>query len=84
MVAIRCFLTLGSLFAPVSLFATTPPVTEIVDTNDGTCDASCSPREAIEAANSNPGVDDLGQGTTRSRFKKYLRTHLVFYNVCCH
>jgi CSLREA domain-containing protein len=84
MVSFRCFLILGLLFAPVSLFATTFPVTKTVDTNDGTCDADRSLREAIEAANSNPGADDVGQETTRSRFKKYLRTHLVLYDVRCH
>jgi len=38
-----------------------PPlvVTTNADTNDGTCDADCSLREAIIAANANPGVDTI-------------------------
>ena len=35
------------------------PVTKTADTNDGTCDADCSLREAIDAANTNPGADDV-------------------------
>ncbi len=35
------------------------PVTKTADTNDGTCDADCSLREAIIAANANPGGDDV-------------------------
>jgi len=40
-------------------------VTKTVDTNDGTCDADCSLREAIIAANANPGTDiiSLPSGT---------------------
>ncbi len=29
------------------------------DTNDGTCDPDCSLHEAIDAANTNPGADDV-------------------------
>jgi CSLREA domain-containing protein len=34
-------------------------VTKTADTNDGTGDPDCSLREAIEAANTNPGADDV-------------------------
>jgi CSLREA domain-containing protein len=34
-------------------------VTKTADTNDGVCDADCSLREAIIAANNNPGVDTI-------------------------
>lgn len=34
-------------------------VTKAADTNDGACDADCSLREAIIAANSNPGADTI-------------------------
>lgn len=39
--------------APLSTFT----VTKTADTNDGMCDADCSLREAIIAANANPGAD---------------------------
>jgi len=42
--------------APFAL-ATTFVVTKTTDTNDGVCDADCSLREAIIAANNNPGAD---------------------------
>jgi len=42
--------------APFAL-ATTFVVTKTTDTNDGVCDADCSLREAIIAANANPGAD---------------------------
>lgn len=34
-------------------------VTKTIDTNDGTCDTDCSLREAIIAANANPGEDTI-------------------------
>src|ERR1700712_247056 len=34
-------------------------VTTIADTNDGRCDAQCSVREAILAANAHPGADTV-------------------------
>lgn len=37
--------------------ANTFTVTKTADTNDGVCDADCSLREAINAANNNPGQD---------------------------
>lgn len=45
-------------FLSVSAFAATFTVTKIADTNDGTCDADCSLREAIAAANA-AGTDDV-------------------------
>jgi CSLREA domain-containing protein len=35
-------------------------VTKTEDSNDGACDSDCSLREAIIAANSNPGLDTVG------------------------
>jgi CSLREA domain-containing protein len=34
-------------------------VTKTADTNDGICDGDCSLREAVTAANSTPGIDDV-------------------------
>jgi CSLREA domain-containing protein len=59
MVAIRYALIFALLFLPASPFATTFPVTKTADTNDGSCDPDCSLREAIDAANANPGADDV-------------------------
>jgi CSLREA domain-containing protein len=59
MTAIRYALILALVFLPASPFATTFPVTKTGDTNDGVCDADCSLREAVEAANTNPGADDV-------------------------
>ena len=39
--------------------ATTFTVTKTADTNDNVCDADCSLREAIVAANNNPGQDTI-------------------------
>jgi CSLREA domain-containing protein len=39
--------------------ATTFPVTTTADTADGTCDAQCSLREAVGAANGHPGTDTV-------------------------
>jgi CSLREA domain-containing protein len=57
--AIRYALILALIFLPASPFATTFPVTKTADTDDGTCDPDCSLREAIDAANTNPGADDV-------------------------
>ena len=46
------------VFAP-SAFATTFTVTKTTDTNDGVCNSDCSLREAISAANANPGADTI-------------------------
>ena len=59
MTAIRYALIFALVFLPASPFATTFPVTKTEDTNDGTCDPDCSLREAIDAANTNPGADDV-------------------------
>ena len=42
-----------------SAYAATFVVTKTADTNDGTCDADCSLREAIGAANALPGADTI-------------------------
>ena len=59
----------GVLLFSISPFAraTTFVVTKTADTNDGVCDADCSLREAINAANANPGPDviTLPAGPTR-------------------
>jgi CSLREA domain-containing protein len=57
-----CLLALGS--APA--FATDFIVTKTADTADGSCNADCSLREAVIAANANPGADRvvLGSGLT--------------------
>jgi CSLREA domain-containing protein len=49
----------GVLLFSISLFAraATFVVTKTADTNDGACDADCSLREAIIAANASPGPD---------------------------
>ncbi len=59
MTATRYALILALVFLPASPFATTFPVTKTDDTNDGTCDPDCSLREAIDAANTNAGADDV-------------------------
>jgi CSLREA domain-containing protein len=59
MTAIRYALILALVFLPASPFATTFPVTKTADTDDGSCDPDCSLREAIEAANANPGADNV-------------------------
>lgn len=49
---------LGLLWAQ-TLYAATFTVTKTADTADGTCDADCSLREAVIAANANAGADDI-------------------------
>jgi CSLREA domain-containing protein len=44
---------------PHPVFAATFTVTKTADTNDGTCDADCSLREAIAAANAAAGADTV-------------------------
>jgi CSLREA domain-containing protein len=44
---------------PAGAQAATFHVTKTADTNDGACDADCSLREAIVAANANAGADDV-------------------------
>ena len=52
--------------ASTGLFASDFVVTKTADTSDGACDADCSLREAIIAANAHPGADRivLGAGLT--------------------
>jgi len=47
------------LFPAGSFNADIFAVTKTADTNGGNCDPDCSLREAIEAANANPGADDV-------------------------
>ena len=56
---LRSLLILAVILLPARPFATRFPVTKTADTNDGVCDADCSLREAIDAANTNPGSDDV-------------------------
>jgi CSLREA domain-containing protein len=56
----RYFLLLVMLLGTVcAAQAMTFTVTKTADTNDGSCDADCSLREAIIAANNNPGQDTI-------------------------
>src|SRR5215831_15527627 len=61
-------LTIAALLALTAWAASaaTYTVTKTADTNDGVCDADCSLREAIVAANNNPGPDliafNIGSG----------------------
>lgn len=53
-------LVLGFLVVmPSQAQAATFTVNKTADTNDGTCDADCSFREAVAAANANPGADTI-------------------------
>ncbi len=54
LVAVVCMLALG---AAATSHGTIYHVTKTQDTNDGACNADCSLREAILAANANPGND---------------------------
>jgi CSLREA domain-containing protein len=56
---LRSVLIVLIVLLPADPFATTFPVTKTEDTNDGACDPDCSLREAIDAANTNPGADDV-------------------------
>jgi len=56
---IGLILTSFFLFTPSIAKAATYTVTKTADTNDGTCDADCSLREAIAAANANAGHDTI-------------------------
>src|SRR5262245_38134727 len=42
-----------------SILPSTFTVTKTADTNDGSCNADCSLREAIRAANASPGTDTI-------------------------
>jgi CSLREA domain-containing protein len=57
--ALRSVLIVLIVLLPAGPFATTFPVTKTDDTSDGICDPDCSLREAIEAANTNLGADDV-------------------------
>ena len=49
----------SGLSVPLAQAATTFTVTKTADTNDGTCDADCSLREAITEANTLAGTDTI-------------------------
>ena len=50
---------LGSAVFVTPVYAATFMVTKTADTNDGACNADCSLREAITAANATPGADTI-------------------------
>ena len=52
-------LALAPFALPHAAFAASLTVTKTADTNDGVCDADCSLREAISAANAGPGGDTI-------------------------
>jgi CSLREA domain-containing protein len=56
---LRCLLILLIVLLPAGPFATTFPVTKTADTNGSCTPGNCSLREAIGAANANPGADDV-------------------------
>lgn len=58
------FWVIGSapFFSPIQSTSQTFVVTTTNDTLDGACDSHCSLREAIQAANANPGVDTITFG----------------------
>lgn len=65
------------LFSPKEVrAATTYTVTKVADTNDGTCDADCSLREAITAANANAGADIIEFNITPADGTAYTITPL--------
>jgi CSLREA domain-containing protein len=53
------FVTMVWLFFAGRVMAATYTVTKTADTNDGTCDADCSLREALAVANGNAGADTI-------------------------
>ena len=57
---LHSLLIVSMVLLPAAPFgAATFQVTKTDDTDDGTCDLDCSLREAIDAANTNPGADDV-------------------------
>ena len=48
------------IVATISVYSTNYTVTKTADTNDGTCDADCSLREAVAAAVADPADDVIG------------------------
>ena len=58
--ALRSALIVALILLPAGSFrADIFQVTKTADTDDGSCDPDCSLREAIDAANTNPGADDV-------------------------
>ena len=70
-IIVACFCIFLSIIPATNASATTFTVTKTADTNDGTCDADCSLREAIVAANADSSatsaaphlIDFSGNGT---------------------
>lgn len=58
-VTLRCALALAVAAACTNAHAATYTVTKTADTNDGLCNTDCSLREAMIAANNNPGADTI-------------------------
>src|SRR5687768_4590912 len=62
---LKSFLTVAFMFAVAQIsFAATFTVTKIADTNDGTCDADCSLREAVGAAGATADNDVIEFSST--------------------
>lgn len=57
--AVQGLVTLVAVLASSQSLAATYTVTKTADTNDGLCNTDCSLREAIIAANANPGADTI-------------------------
>lgn len=55
----RLVVVLVCVFSASDLYAANFTVTKTADTNDGTCDADCSLREAVIAANAAADVDTI-------------------------
>jgi CSLREA domain-containing protein/uncharacterized repeat protein (TIGR01451 family) len=58
-VILAALLAVPALVAPPLTRAATFIVTKTADTNDGACNSDCSLREAIAAANTTPGPDEI-------------------------
>ena len=50
--------------------AATYSVTKTADASDGTCDADCSLREAVSAANATPGAVLIPAGTVHAERRR--------------
>ncbi|HMZ06987.1 MAG TPA: sortase [Anaerolineales bacterium] len=59
---VHALILAGVIFASIpsqAVYAASFVVTKTADTNDGACDADCSLREAVGAANNAPGADTI-------------------------
>jgi CSLREA domain-containing protein len=66
----RSLLLVLALSAPPAALAATFTVTKTADTLDGACDADCSLREAVAAANATPGADTIVLGAATYRLTR--------------